>query len=516
MEQGIKLWKPQSQWLEVNNMEEKDFIKEAKELSIGYFITGILVLGLAVLLGFIARTSQSGMFVISPSMFYTLITLHGMLAFVGWGTFVAMGLTWYTLVKALNAPLHSVKLVRFIYWNFMTGAAMLIIGSFWGGFAGSWVFLYPITFHGNWPAWASFFWTLGVILAGVSIILYGLEILLTIRSAGYSLWDSWGFESWKKSDVNDYTFPIAAVPLSIIGIGMIIATIPFAYLLIYQLLEILGVVGTMDALLAKNLLWWFGHPVVYLILFPVVGMIYQMVLDNTGRKRLIGERLTKLGWSIAFIVQNIVGAHHIYMDLVQSAWIPIFSQVSTYVIVLPSVVSLYAIVGTILIAKIEWNLITKYLVTTIIFWFLAGISGIIQATMAFNVFVHNSLYIVAHFHTMALLGLSSMLFATGFYIVQDYTGVDIQNNRWANVGFWSIMIGALSFTSMWFIQGMWGGIRRDALSTPTNLTILTDLSIPFMLLTVFGILVNVYLAIRPFANLNQIDVYHEEKNPSTN
>lgn len=477
-------------------MSEEKYIEDAKTLSLGYFVTGGLVLAIAVLLGLLVRVSQTGWLGNVPRLYYSLMTLHGMAAFVGWGCFTAIGLTWYVLVKTLKSPLHSVTMVKVIYWLFATAFVLLVISVLYGQFGGSWVFLYPISFYGYWDSTAASLWTLGVILAGVGIILYGLEILLTIRKAGYSLLAALGFESFRKDfDKIENRIPLAAVPFAVIGLGMIVATIPFAYLLVYQLLELLGIVDQrMDPLLAKNLLWWFGHPVVYLILFPVVGFFYYVTEIYAGQP-LVGERFAKLAWALATIVQNFIGAHHLFADIAQQPWIHVWSQLGTYAIIIPSLISIFSITATIYISEFKWGIASQYMFTSLTFWLLAGLSGWVNATISLNIHIHNTLWVVAHFHVMAVLALTTMLFGMGYHLIGDYTGGEF-NEKLGVRALWIYVIGVLGFTHFWFIQGLWGGIRRTSVSTPESLTLLTYLSIPFMIIAVIGIWLNIYVAFK--------------------
>ncbi len=473
-------------------MMNKEYENEVKELSIGYFLTGGLVLAIAVLLGLLARMSQTGMFGNVPRFYYSLITLHGMAAFVGWGCFTAIGLTWYVLMKSLDSPLHSIRLAKTIYWLFVAGFVLLVISVLFGSFGGSWVFLYPISFYGYWDTWATVFWTLGVVFAGLGIIFYGVEVLLTIRQAEYSLLAALGFESFRKDfEPIENRVPLSAVPFAVIGLGMIVATVPFAGLLIYEILQALGIVERMDALLAKNILWWFGHPVVYLILFPVVGFFYYVTEKYAGRP-IVGERFTKLAWALATIVQNFIGAHHLYADIAQKPWIHVWSQLGTYSIIIPSLISIFSITATIYISKFEWGVASKYMFVSLTFWLLAGMSGWVNATVSLNQHIHNTLWVVAHFHVMALLALSTMIFGMGYELLSDYVGGEI-NADLASKALWTYVIGAIGFTHLWFIQGLWGGIRRSYASTPDNLSLLTWLSIPFMIVAVIGIWINVYV-----------------------
>ena len=77
--------------------------------------------------------------------------------------------------------------------------------------------------------------------------------------------------------------PYAVIPLTVIAIDMIIATIPFAALLVEMIVQAIDPSVGIDPLLAKGVLWWFGHPVVYLLLFPAVAVLYHLGAEVRGR-----------------------------------------------------------------------------------------------------------------------------------------------------------------------------------------------------------------------------------------
>ncbi|MHA2250036.1 MAG: cbb3-type cytochrome c oxidase subunit I [Candidatus Kariarchaeaceae archaeon] len=471
------------------NEEKKDYLEEAKNLSIGYLLTGLAIIFVATLLGFLNRLAQTGVIQYKAKAWYTLMTLHGMAAFVGWGVFVCMGLTWYVLVKILDSPLHSPTWIKIAYWFFMAGVALIVISTLFGEFASSWVFLYPLPFEAGpidpWADWTVTVWILGVLLAGVSILITQFEVLLTVRKAGVSIIAALGFEALKPAGKKGYKVPIPLVPFVVNALGMIIATIPFAVFLVVLMLESLGTGTGLDALAAKNVLWWFGHPVVYALLFPAAGFGYYMT-ERITNSRLIGERITKLSWMVATIVQNVIGSHHVYADLVQPLPISISMQLLTYGVTIPSLASLFVIFGQFYVKDFEWNLSAKYLFLAAIGWLLAGLSGVVNATILLNNFVHNTLWIVAHFHTMALLNITMMIFGAAYFLVKDFTGKEVYDLKWATRAMWMKYIGTMGLVHMWFVQGILGGVRRSAVSTPGQ-GLLTWLSIPFGLLILIGL-----------------------------
>ncbi|MHA2502816.1 MAG: cbb3-type cytochrome c oxidase subunit I [Candidatus Kariarchaeaceae archaeon] len=467
-------------------------LSEARDISMVYFSTGLTILIIATLLGFLNRFAQTGVLEYgnissAPKVWYTLMTLHGMAAFVGWGVFVCLGMVFYILTHSLDTGLANPRYARISYVLFVIGFALIIIATLFGNFGGSWVFLFPIIFFGYWESWATSMWTLGVIFAGLGIILANLEVILTIRKAGHSFIAALGFEAFKPKPKDGYKVPTPVVPIAVNAIGMIIATVPFAVLLLIFLFKSLTGAGPegIDAIVAKNVLWWFGHPVVYALLFPVAGMAYYMAMRIT-KSNIVGEQITKITWAVAFIIQNIIGSHHMYQDIVQPLPIQISQQLLTYTITLPSVSSLFVIFGTLYARKFEWDLPVKYLYLAALGWLLAGMSGVVNATILLNTFIHNTLWVVAHFHTMALLNITMMIFGAAYFLIQDYSGKEIYSVEMGNRAMWFKYIGVIGMVHMWFLQGIQGGLRRSFTSSP-GLGVYTWLSIPFALLALVGI-----------------------------
>ena len=103
------------------------------------------------------------------------------------------------------------------------------------------------------------------------------------------------------------------IPLAVIGLDMIVATLPLAGLLVYMIAESFDNSLGVDPLFAKNILWWFGHPVVYLLLFPAVAIYYYVVPRIAGRPLVAGKAIA-IAWAIAVVVNVVIWAHHIYTD----------------------------------------------------------------------------------------------------------------------------------------------------------------------------------------------------------
>ena len=275
--------------------------------------------------------------------------------------------------------------------------------------------------------------------------------------------------------------PYALIPLTVIGIDMIIATLPLAVLLVMNIVQSFVPGATVDPLLAKNILWWFGHPVVYLLLFPAAALYYYMVPRHAGRP-LVAGKLIAVAWAIAVIANVFVWAHHVYIDYpegsVQGA-INIAMQPMTFALTIPSALSLYSLAFTIYRSNYKWDAVGTTLFLGITSWFLAGLSGVVNAAVVFDQVVHNTLWIVGHFHHMALLNIGFVIFAATYKFVPELLGKKLYSDSLAKWHIWLTFIGQIGASTFWMIQGLQGAPRRFAV-LPDHYVTLSQVALPFV------------------------------------
>jgi heme/copper-type cytochrome/quinol oxidase subunit 1 len=287
--------------------------------------------------------------------------------------------------------------------------------------------------------------------------------------------------------------PYPVIPLTVIGIDMIIATLPLAALLVEMIIQSIDPSVTIDAQLAKNLLWFFGHPVVYLLLFPAVS-VYYLLIPRYAKKDLVAGNVVALAWLVAVIVNVIVWAHHIYLDYPQGSIqgaLNTSMQPLTYAIVLPSAISLYSLSLTIWRSDFQWTPAAKFLAAAMMSWLVAGLSGIVNATIAFNVVIHNTMWIVGHFHNMALLNIGMVIFAAVYAFLPRLTGKEWYSESLSNSHLWLTIIGGYGMVLPMLVQGLEGAPRRFAV-LPSEYDALTQLTIPFVVITALGQVIFAY------------------------
>ena len=373
----------------------------------------------------------------------------------------------------------------------------MIVTTVFMGFGASWVFLYPLPFYGsgNWGDWATGLFSLSVLLAGLAIVTWCLGILHTVtnrealgsvsRSIGKRLGLSfgWGFLMPRTFAVKGRSVPYPVIPLAVIGIDMIIATLPLAGLLIWQILQSMRIVGPANVLLAKNILWWFGHPVVYLLLFPAVAVYYWLIPRYAGRD-LVAGHVIAVAWTIAVIANVLVWAHHLYLDYpsgTPQAQINTAMQPITFALVLPSALSLYSLAFTIYRSRFRWTPASTALFFGLVGWLLAGLSGVVNATIALDVAVHNTLWIVGHFHHMAMLNIGLLIFGATYALLPELCGKALYSEKLAWIHVWVTFVVGMIVFGFWLVQGLDGAPRRWSV-LPSNYDTVTRISLPFVFL----------------------------------
>ena len=453
-------------------------LRLAKRLTLQYVITAQVILAVSGVLGVLLRDSQANLGRLDPNWFYALMTAHGLGAFVGWAGFSVMGLAYWVFAQ-VGFPVRRFGRVmaELTYWLMVVGVGGIVVSTLLLHFAGSWVFLYPLPFHaaGQWGKASTGIFLTSVLLVGLSIVTWCFAVLHTaVSPALHAVSKSWlnklgvaigfGYLWPKRFATNPRSVPYPVIPLTVIGVDMIIATLPLAALLVEMIVQTFVPSWHVNPLLAKNVLWWFGHPVVYLLLFPAVAVYYVLVPRFAGRKLVAGNVIT-VGWTIAIIANVIVWAHHVYIDYpVNSpqAAIDTAMQPLTFALTIVSALSLYSLFFTIYKSNYTWNAAGTAVFLGLVSWLSSGLSGVVNATIAFDQVVHNSLWIVGHFHQMALLNVGLLAFAAVYAWLPDWLGRPLYSEAMAKWQVWLTFVFGTAQSVVWLIEGLNGAPRRFA------------------------------------------------------
>ncbi len=466
----------------------------ARRLTLRYVVAATIILLATGLLGVLLRMSQADIGRLGDNTWYAFMTAHGLGAFLGWAAFSVMGFSFWVLTS-VGFPLRGfgLALARLTWWLMVLGVAGVVVTTLFMGFAASWVFLYPLSFYsaGQWSDTTAAIFHASVLLAGLSIVTWCLAILHTVvgpalnavkpgilNRLGLAL--GFGYLWPRRFATNPRPVPYPVIPLAVIGLNMIVATLPLAGLLVLMIAKSFDSSLSVDPLFAKNILWFFGHPVVYLLLFPAIAIYYYVVPRIAGRP-LVAGNLLAVAWAIAVVVNVVIWAHHVYMDYPEGtaqAAINTLAQPLTFAIVIPSALSLYSLAFTMYRSEWRWTGASTAFFLGLVSWLLAGLSGVVNATIVWNAVVHNTLWVVGHFHQMALLNIGLVIFGAVYYFLPELTGKELWSDGMAKWHVWlTFLFGNLN-SAIWLWQGLEGAPRRFAVLPEPWDGLLNTLSVP--------------------------------------
>ena len=465
----------------------------ARVWALRYLLASTAIFVASGALGMLLRSSQADLGRLDPNAYYAVMTAHGLGAFVGWAAFACMGISWWVLAS-VGFPLRrfGAAMAQAAFWLMLLGVAGILVTTLLMDFAASWVFLYPLPFHsaGEWGDAATGIFAASVLLAGLSIVTWCAGIVHTVLGPGLhavrptigyrlGLALGLGYLAPRRFATNPTPVPYAVIPLAVIGIDMIVATLPFAVLLVIMIVQSASPGVSVDPLLAKNILWFFGHPVVYLLLFPAVA-VYYLLIPRYAKRPLVAGNVVALAWVVAVFVNVMIWAHHIYLDYPSDssqAVINTLMQPLTYAITIPSALSIYSLVFTVWRSDFQWTAASTSLFLGLVGWLLAGLSGVVNATIAFDEVVHNTLWIVGHFHHMALLNIGLAIFGATYAFLPELTGKALWSERLGLWHVWLTFVAGTAAFALWLVQGLEGAPRRFAV-LPERYDTLTQAAVP--------------------------------------
>lgn len=474
-----------------------DGVERARALTLRYLLASTAIFLAAGVLGALLRNSQADLGRLHPNFFYAVMTAHGLGAFVGWAGFACMGLSLWVLAS-VGFPLSrfGATMAEAAFWLMLVGVGGILVTTLVLNFAASWVFLYPLPFHsaGQWGRTTTGIFSGSILLVGLSIIAWSAGIVHTVlgpalhavrptlgNRLGLAL--GFGYLAPRRFATNPTPVPYAVIPLTVIGIDMIIATLPLAVLLVIMIVQSASPGVSIDPLVAKNILWFFGHPVVYLLLFPAVA-VYYLLIPRYAKRPLVAGKLVAVAWVLAVVVNVIIWAHHIYLDYPSGspqAAINTAMQPLTFAITIPSALSLYSLLFTVYRSKFQWTAASTALFLGMVGWLLAGFSGVVNATIAFDAVVHNTLWIVGHFHHMALLNIGLVIFGATYAFLPELTGKALYSERLGKWHIWLTFMAGTPAFALWLVQGLQGAPRRFTV-LPGRYASLTDAAIPLVII----------------------------------
>jgi cytochrome c oxidase subunit 1 len=215
--------------------------------------------------------------------------------------------------------------------------------------------------------------------------------------------------------------------------------------------------GGGSPVLWQHLFWFLAHPEVYVLILPAIGIVSEVVANNT-RKPLYGYRSMVYAVFVLGFLSFIVWAHHMYMTGM-GAKVAAFFQATTIMISVPSVVLLTCLLLSMWGGSIRFNSPMLFATAFLPMFGIGGLTGIPLAFNAVDLFLHDTYYVIGHFHYVVAPGTIFALFAGVYYWYPKVTG-RMMSERLGRIHFWGSLVSINGIFFPMFLQGMAGVHRR--------------------------------------------------------
>ena len=422
-----------------------------KVIGVQYTVTALFLLCVGGLFALIFRTelAHSGLQFLTLQEYNTFMSLHGIVMIIGILLGVA-GMMNYLVPMMIGAQdMTFPRLNAFSYWVAPPASILLLSTLLFGGFDTGWTGYPPLSERA--PLGMQMFF-LGVSVAGWASILGGINLLATVLRM-------------RAKGMTAFRMPIflwAAIATSLISstatqlIGLSFQMVMFQ--------RLFGM-GFFDSdkggnpILFQHLFWFYSHPAVYVFVLPGLGIISEL-MPVFARKPLFGYRFVAMSSLGIALVGFLVWAHHMFVSGM-NPYLRIPFMFSTLLVAVPTGVKFFSWVATVWKGKIEAPTPMLFVIGGVVVFLLGGLSGPPNATVATDLHLQNTYWIVGHFHDTMFGGYIFPFFAAIYYWFPKVTGRKM-NEAMGKIHFWVMTPSFLILTLLMMRVGLLGMRRRVA------------------------------------------------------
>ena len=396
-----------------------------------------------------AGTSQG---FLTPDHFNQIFSAHGTIMIVFMAMPFLVGLMNIAVPQQIGARDVAFPFMNSLsLWLTAAGALLVMVSLGLGEFSkAGWSGYAPLTELKYSPGTGTDYWIWAFQIAGIGSLLTSINFLVTIikmRAPGMSLMRMPIFV-WTASAtilLMLFAFPVLTAALAMLTLDR--------YLGMHFFTNSLG--GNM--MMYVNLFWMWGHPEVYIVILPAFGIFSEVVATFSG-KRLFGY--TSMVWATAaiMILSFVVWLHH-FFTMGASPDVNVFFGITTMMIAVPTGVKVFNWLFTMYRGRIRFTSPMYWTVGFIVTFVIGGMAGVLLASPPADYVLHNSLFLIAHFHNMLIPGALFGFFAGYTYWFPKAIGFRL-NEEWGKRAFWCWIIGFyLAFMPL-YVLGFMGMPRR--------------------------------------------------------
>lgn len=381
---------------------------KSKKLTSIWIIAVLILFVISVVLGILMRMNQGEIITQSPVVFYSNMTTHG-LTMIGIWYVAGMAAIHYLLQRYIKTS-FTANVIALVLT--VIGIVMLWTSTFIGEFHAGWTFLYPMPFSMMWATWATPLFLASLVVLGVGWLIWSISLMTQILKK-YSIPQAFAWQHFKKNPKVETPPFILISMISLVGIiTCLLAAVVLLALYFAEYFSNGAFVN--DALLMKNLTYFFGHTLANEMLYLGLAVIYELFPEVSGRPKWKTTWYVALAWNCTLIFILTAFFHHLYMDFVQPKGFQIIGQLASYFASLPAAgVTVFSVFVAVYKTKIKWSLTNLLFFIGIAGWVIGGLGAVIDATISNNVVLHNTMWVPAHFHTYNAMG--NVLFSIAFF-----------------------------------------------------------------------------------------------------
>ncbi len=426
-----------------------------------YLFTAVLSLLLMMAFGLVMRMAQGQIISIGPDHFYELMTMHGA-GMVGIAGLAGAAIMWHFLSQYVDL---SPKILIANLVCFLAGVVMIIYSVVIGHFHAGWTFLYPLPSNpmGMWDQSAAALFMGGLLVLGVGFVLLYLDVARAIIERYGNFARALGWPQLFGHDDGKAPPPtvVASTMVTIVNVCGLVAG---ATILTMMLVNLYLPSFAVDPLVAKNLIYFFGHVFINATIYMAVIAVYELLPRYTQRPWK-ANKVFLASWTASTVMVLIIYPHHLLMDFAMPKWMLMMGHIIGYLNGIPIlVVTGYGALMIVYRSGIRWDMVTRLLFVSIFGWAAGAMPAIIDGTITVNYVMHNTLWVPGHFHTYLLLGMMTMVFGFMYYI--GTSAETAAGGILDRAAFWVFTASSLGFTLTFLYSGQAGVPRRYAEHLP--------------------------------------------------
>ena len=418
--------------------------------------------------GWINVDPETGIGKLDPNFYYALVTMHGTIIvfFVLTaglsGTFSNLLIPLQVGARDMASPLMNML----SYWFFFLSGLIMFISLFLntGPFSGGWTAYPPLcelpqASDGS-KAGATM-WIMSLVFFVVSVLLGGINYITTVlnmRTKGMHMFRMpltiWAF--LVTAILGLLSFPVLASGFFMVTFDRVLGT-SFFLNEIYVAGEALTTRVGGSAILYQHLFWFLGHPEVYIIILPAMGIVSE-VLSVHARKPIFGYKAMVFSILAIAVLSFLVWAHHMYMSGMNPFIANIF-VLFTLIIAVPSAVKVFNWIATIWGGNVRFNSAMLFSIGFVSLFISGGLTGIFLGNSAIDIQQHDTYFVVAHFHIVMGVAAFFGMYAGVYHWFPRMYG-RFMNETLGKIHFWGTLIGAYAVFGPMHYLGMAGVPRR--------------------------------------------------------